>query len=101
RGRARSPASGHVDALARQSSRANGFYGRVLAARSVVQPRRGHAHQLANLRLMWIAPTVAVALAAWLAVATPATLKVAGPVLLLWFFAPAFAWWISRPLPRP
>ena len=61
----------------------------------------GQAAFAANLRLMWIAPTVAVALAAWLAVATPATLKVAGPVLLLWFFAPAFAWWISRPLPRP
>jgi len=61
----------------------------------------GQAAFVAHLRLMWIAPTVAVALAAWLAFATPATLKVGGPVLLLWFFAPVIAWWISRPLPRP
>ena len=31
---------------------------------------------------------------------TPATLLVAVPFLLLWFFSPAISWWISRPLVR-
>jgi len=49
---------------------------------------------------MAFAPALAVAAAAWLALMNPAALPVAGPVLLLWLFSPAIAWWISLPLPR-
>jgi cellobiose phosphorylase len=51
-------------------------------------------------RSMWIAPVSAAVAAVYLAKSTPATLEAAGPILLLWFAAPAIAWWISRPLGR-
>ncbi|MBE0619115.1 MAG: cyclic beta 1-2 glucan synthetase, partial [Burkholderiales bacterium] len=49
---------------------------------------------------MWIAPAISIAAAIYLAASTPATLAVAGPILLLWAVSPAIAWWISRPLAR-
>ena len=55
---------------------------------------------LASYRAMWIAPFVAVATAIHLAASAPVALTVAGPILFLWFAAPAIAWWISRPLRR-
>ena len=64
---------------------------------------RGHERAdglLASYRAMWIAPVVAVATAVYVAASAPAALTVAGPVLFLWFAAPAIAWWISRPLRR-
>ena len=57
-------------------------------------------HLPAAYRSMWIAPAIAAATAAYLTVARPATLAVAGPVLFLWFAAPAIAWWLSRPRAR-
>ena len=53
---------------------------------------------IASCREMWIAPVIASAAAVYLASTHPATLATAGPVLGLWFIAPAIAWWISRPL---
>jgi cellobiose phosphorylase len=56
----------------------------------------------AHLRSMWIAPALAVAIAAYLAAADPGVLGVASPVLLLWLLSPGLAWWLSRPLtPKP
>jgi cyclic beta-1,2-glucan synthetase len=49
---------------------------------------------------MWIAPAIAAGAAIGLAGLKPTVLVVAGPILLLWFFAPVIAWWISRPLVR-
>jgi hypothetical protein len=49
---------------------------------------------------MWIAPFVAVVTAVHVTAAAPAALTVAGPILFLWFAAPALAWWIGRPLRR-
>ena len=54
----------------------------------------------AALRSMWAAPSIAIAAAVLLAVTKPGALAVAGPVIFLWFFAPAATWWISRPLDR-
>ncbi|MEP7154563.1 MAG: glucoamylase family protein [Betaproteobacteria bacterium] len=54
----------------------------------------------ANFRRMWVGPVLAVATAAWLIYEMPVSLLVATPVLLLWFFSPAIAWFVSRPLPR-
>ena len=53
-----------------------------------------------SLRAMWIAPALAVATAATLAIFRPDALVLAGPILVLWFVSPAMAWWISRPLVR-
>jgi cyclic beta-1,2-glucan synthetase len=44
------------------------------------------------------APLIAMVVAIQLAASTPMVLAVAGPVLLLWFFSPVIAWWISLPL---
>ena len=55
---------------------------------------------LAAHRSMWIAPMIAIAASALLALANPAAMVVAAPVLLLWLFSPAITWWISRPLLR-
>ena len=55
----------------------------------------------ASCRTMWIAPVIATVTVIYLALSRPAALGVAGPILGLWFFSPAIAWWISRPLARP
>ncbi|MDO9244768.1 MAG: cyclic beta 1-2 glucan synthetase, partial [Rhodocyclaceae bacterium] len=60
--------------------------------------RRDRSDLASSLRSMWITPTLATATVVHLAVATPAILMVAGPVLLLWITSPILAWWISRPL---
>jgi cellobiose phosphorylase len=51
-------------------------------------------------RTMWFASFLAAAVGIYLAVARPAALVVAGPLLSLWFASPAIAWWISQPLSR-
>ncbi|MBD9425061.1 cyclic beta 1-2 glucan synthetase [Pseudomonas sp. PDM15] len=50
-------------------------------------------------RLMWVAPTLALACAALL-VSRPTVLALASPLLLLWLASPAIAWWLSRPRAR-
>jgi len=55
---------------------------------------------VSSYRTMWIAPVIAIATVIYLALSGPAALAVAGPILCLWFFSPAIAWWISRPLTR-
>ncbi len=49
---------------------------------------------------MWTAPALAVVACAGLWLARPTSLAPAGPILVLWFAAPAIAWRISRPLAR-
>lgn len=62
--------------------------------------KQGHSDLAANVRLMWIAPAVAIATAGLLIATHPAALIVAAPILLLWCTSPVIAWWISRPLVR-
>jgi cyclic beta-1,2-glucan synthetase len=52
----------------------------------------------AAFRTMWIAPALAIALAALIAFSHPAGLWAATPVLLLWLFSPAIVWRLSRPV---
>lgn len=59
---------------------------------------RGHSDFAASWRAMSVAPAIASLAALGLALFHPASLLVAAPVLLLWFSAPAVAWWISSPL---
>lgn len=49
---------------------------------------------------MWIAPALAVAVAAGLTRANSFALATALPILALWAAAPFFAWWLSLPLKR-
>jgi cellobiose phosphorylase len=53
---------------------------------------------LASYRSMWAGPLVAIVAAGDMALANPAVLAFAAPVLLLWLLSPALAWWMSRPL---
>ena len=62
------------------------------------QVRDGPPGALSSLRSMWMAPAIALATTAYLAMARPMALAAAAPVLLLWFSAPAITWWLSRPL---
>ena len=56
----------------------------------------------ASVRAMWFAPAFALVVAITLVRVHPAALPVAASLLLLWFVAPAFAWWMSRLAhPRP
>ncbi|MBR9981112.1 MAG: cyclic beta 1-2 glucan synthetase, partial [Desulfatitalea sp.] len=51
-------------------------------------------------RTMWFASFLAAATGVYLAVARPAVLGVAAPLLCLWFASPAITWWISQPMVR-
>ena len=62
--------------------------------------RQGRNGLVSSLRAMWIAPSLAVTLAAYLASAKPGMLPLAGPVLVLWIVSPIITWWISLPLAR-
>ncbi|MFC7095227.1 GH36-type glycosyl hydrolase domain-containing protein [Jeongeupia naejangsanensis] len=59
--------------------------------------RPGRTGVLASFRAMRFACVIAVATTAYLLTRSPATLLLAGPILLLWFGSPAIAWWISLP----
>ena len=54
----------------------------------------------ASYRTMWVAPVIAVATLMSLAIAVPAALLAALPILVLWAAAPALAWWLSLPRER-
>jgi cyclic beta-1,2-glucan synthetase len=62
--------------------------------------QRARSELAVSWQSMWIGPLVAMVVAIQLAASTPMVLAVAGPVLLLWFFSPVIAWWISLPLAR-
>jgi cyclic beta-1,2-glucan synthetase len=51
-----------------------------------------------SFRSMWPAPAFALAVLVCLALMRPVALRIAAPILLLWFASPAVAWWASLPL---
>jgi len=55
---------------------------------------------LSYYRMMWIAPTLALATTAGLVVKNPSALGAAAAILLLWWLSPLIAYWISRPIAR-
>jgi cyclic beta-1,2-glucan synthetase len=55
---------------------------------------------IASYRNMAIAPLLAIICGIALLLFQPSALWAATPVLLLWLLAPAFAWWLSRPLAK-
>ena len=61
--------------------------------------RRSDATRLAEFfRMMWVAPTVALAVTVYLSLERPMALLPAGPLLAAWIASPAIAWWVSRPI---
>jgi cyclic beta-1,2-glucan synthetase len=60
--------------------------------------RSGAPGLVDTLRLVWIAPALAVSSIVYLEAMRPAVIEVILPVLLLWLAAPVVIWWISRPL---
>jgi cyclic beta-1,2-glucan synthetase len=63
--------------------------------------RRSDSKRLAELfRMMWVAPSVALAVTVYLSVERPMALLPAAPLLAAWIASPAIAWWVSRPLVR-
>ncbi len=90
-----------LDAIARTTGRMLVTHKRLLEwSPSADSDRNGRAGLVASCQRMWIAPAIAVAAAIHLALARPAVLGVAAPILGLWFASPVIAWWISRPLTR-
>ena len=55
---------------------------------------------VAYWRMMWIGPVLATASVIYLALSKPSALDAALPILGLWVFSPAVAWWISQPITR-
>ncbi len=49
---------------------------------------------------MWIAPALALVMAAYFIAKQPGLFLDAAPLIVLWLFAPAIAWWISQPIER-
>jgi len=91
----------NLDAIARTAGRMLITRKRLLEwSPSGEEDRNGRTDLLASCRSMAISPVLASATAAYLAAWNPDVLAVAGPILCLWFAAPAVAWWISRPLAR-
>ncbi|MFA6986142.1 MAG: cyclic beta 1-2 glucan synthetase, partial [Arenimonas sp.] len=65
------------------------------------EDERGGGDDLpALIRMMWIGPLLAWAVALILWLRHPAALLVALPILLLWFASPVISWWISLPRTR-
>ena len=61
----------------------------------------GRSDLMGFYQSMWIAPTVAAAMALSLVFIHPGMLKFVWPLLVSWCLAPAVAWWISLPLDTP
>ena len=55
---------------------------------------------VAYCRMMWVGPVLATASVIYLALSEPSALDAAMPILGLWIFSPAVAWWISQPMTR-
>ncbi len=90
-----------LDAIARTAWRMMVTHKRLLEWSPSSDPDRTARTILAAFyQTMWIAPATALLSGLYLALARPAALGMAGPILIIWFASPAIAWWISRPLKR-
>ncbi|MBU0499485.1 MAG: cyclic beta 1-2 glucan synthetase [Gammaproteobacteria bacterium] len=67
---------------------------------SCSQAPSSHSSLAAEYRRMGFAPLLAAATGLYLALARPAILPLAAPLLLLWLLSPLITWWISRPIGR-
>jgi len=90
-----------LDAIVRTAWRMGVTRKRLLEWNPASDSDRHHRTDLAGYcRMMWIAPVIATVTTIYLALSMPNAIVVAGPILCLWFFSPAIAWWLSKPLAR-
>jgi cellobiose phosphorylase len=88
-----------LDAIVRALWRMNVSHKHLLEWRASGLARSG-TDMASTWKTMAISPVLALAAFAALAVLRPEALAAAAPILLLWFVAPAVAWWISLPVER-
>ena len=89
----------NLDAILRTIVRVGITHRRMLEWKTTADAER---ERLGNIvtryKTMWIEPVIAISVFGILSIGHPATLKVAGPILLLWLLAPLIAWKISQPV---
>ncbi|MFJ2990636.1 GH36-type glycosyl hydrolase domain-containing protein [Collimonas sp. NPDC087041] len=91
----------NLDAIIRTQWRILVSHKKLLAWNPSSEASRQSSNSLASYyRLMWIAPTIAFATAAYLVIKNPLALSAAAPILLLWWLSPVVAYWISQPIAR-
>ncbi len=91
-----------IDAIVRTLVRVHWSRKKLLEWKTSSDAERGARADLPGFfRSMLVAPAISAMTLAWLAVARPDLLAVAGPLLALWAVSPSIAWWLSRPLPPP
>ena len=88
-----------LDAVVRTTGRMLFTHQRLLEWSPSGDPDRKQDTGIAlTFRTMWFAPFLAITAALGLALARPASLGAAWPLLMLWFASPVIAGWISLPL---
>jgi cellobiose phosphorylase len=88
-----------MDAIARTLLRLTVTHRRLLQWQTSKDAEEAPRADLAGFyATMWIAPAAALLTGGLLARLGPAQLRIAAPVLGLWFAAPWIAWWISQPI---
>ena len=92
-----------LDAVARTLVRVHWTKSKLLEWRTSGDTERSaHSDLKGFFRAMLVAPGIATITLIWLILQRPGVLLVVGPLLGLWFVAPAVAWWLSRPIvPTP
>ncbi|HWB76879.1 MAG TPA: glucoamylase family protein, partial [Nannocystaceae bacterium] len=88
-----------VDAIARTFTRVLFTRRNLLEWRTAADAERSARDDVvASYASTWISPTIAVASTVALALLQARALWVAAPFLVAWAGAPAFTWWLSRPI---
>ena len=91
-----------LDAIVRSSWRMLFTHKRLLEWNSSSSSEsNGRSDPVGFYQSMWIAPTVAIAMALSLAFMRTDVLNIVWTLLVSWSLAPAVAWWISLPLDTP
>ncbi|HLI17149.1 MAG TPA: glucoamylase family protein, partial [Rhodanobacteraceae bacterium] len=92
----------NLDAIGRSAGRLLFTRKHLLEWTPMTDAMRGAANSLPGyLRLMWVAPAVAIVVGIAVGLGAPLSLAAAVPFLVLWFAAPGIAWAISRTPPLP
>lgn len=89
----------NLDAILRTMVRVGITHRRMLEWKTASDAERERSGNIvARYRTMWIAPVTAISMFGVLSLVHAETLKVAGPILVLWLLAPLIAWKISQPV---
>ena len=59
---------------------------------------RSQSRLYGSLRMMWVAPVLAIVAGLYIYGSNPFSFLIASPVLSLWLVSPVLVWWLSRPI---